>query len=207
MSIASFVPDVSTLHPALNGDGLLLEGYASTPTLDRHNDVVRPGALTRTIARFMATNPVLMFAHKYGLPPIGRVLEARVEPKGLFIKAVMPRPEPGTFASEVWNAAKEGLMRALSLGATWTRKDRGSYREIIDADCREISLCPISVGFDTVASAIVPTEAKALGGEWLSVAEYAQRQSEARAWLALKLAERKLNLAALKLDVLAMRSC
>lgn len=201
---ASLVPSIADLLPARNGEGLILEGMASTPTLDRQNDVVNPQALAESVKSFMATNPVLMFAHKYGLPPIGRVLETKITDAGLWIKAVMPRPEPETFASEVWNAARDGLLRAFSLGARWTRVPRGDHNEIVKADMREISLCPISVGFDTVASSVVPTEAKCLGSEWLTLAEYEQRERDAQDWLLRKRAERELDRIGIRLSVAEM---
>jgi HK97 family phage prohead protease len=196
---AELVPNINTLHPALDGEGLLLEGFASTPALDRHGDKVNPAGLERSVKSFLATNPVLLWHHKLSLPPIGKVLDAQVvEGKGLWVRAVMPRPEAPSFAAEVYAAARDGLLRALSLGAKWKRRDRGTHREVVEADVYELSLCPVAVNPETVANSIRPTEAKALSnGEWISVAEY---QRTLAGWLnALDRIDVQLTAAALRL--------
>lgn len=195
------MPNVSELAPGLNGEGLLLEGWASTPTLDRHNDQVNPKALEASFRTFLATNPVLLFHHKKSLPPVGRILEGKITDAGLWVKAVMPRPQPGTFAAEVFNAVKEGLLRALSLGAKWTRIPRGGHNEVVKADIQEVSLAPVSVGLDTLLQSVHPTEAKALCGEWMSVPEYEARLEAAQEWLGLQIAGRELQRVAAVLDV------
>src|SRR5262249_990533 len=156
------IPNVKDLHPAVNKDGLLLEGYAACWSLDRVGDSFNPDSLTRTVKSFMATNPVLLFNHKVSLPPIGKVLKAEIhKDKGLWIRAIMPRPAPGNFANEVYESTKNGLLRAFSVSGIWKRRDRGAYQEIVDADITEISLAPIGINRDTFASAITPTAAKA----------------------------------------------
>jgi HK97 family phage prohead protease len=172
------VPDVKSLHPALNGEGLLLTGYASTWDLDRAGDRINPFALDSAVEQYMSTNPVLLWSHKYALPPIGRVLKARIDrARGLYIEAVMPRPTDGSFAGEVWQAAKAGIVKAFSLGASWIRSHAKGYQEIVGCDLKEISLCSIGVNGLTLADAITPTAAKSIGGVW--VPDFAARWNAA----------------------------
>jgi hypothetical protein len=87
------VPSVNELHPAFDGEGLLLGGYAATWDLDKVDDKINPWALDQAVATYMATNPVLLFAHKLGLPPVGKVLKAQVHrAKGLWVEAILPKP-------------------------------------------------------------------------------------------------------------------
>src|SRR5690348_1650478 len=84
-----------------------------------------------------------------------------------WIEAVMPRPQDGSFASEVWQAAMSGIVKAFSLGASWLRSHAKGYREIVGCDLREISLCSIGVNGLTLAYASTPTAAKSVDGLWL----------------------------------------
>jgi hypothetical protein len=135
----------------------------------------------------MATNPVLLYAHNLALPPVGRIVKADIHrDKGLFIEALMPRPEPGSFASEVWTAAKNGVLRAFSASGRWFRKDRGDHHEIHDCDLVELSLCPLAVNGEAFATEIVPTAVKCLGGGgYVSEADYDEAIMAARNGLAL----------------------
>jgi hypothetical protein len=166
------VPSVKELHPAANGDGLLLRGYAAAFSKDRIGDEFSKQSLEVAARKYMATNPVLLYLHKMGSAPIGRVLKATVDNKGLFIEAVMPKPPAtSTSALEIWHAAKEQLLRAFSVGGVWTRV--GS--KIVAADLREISLVPIGVNFDTYATSAAPTEVKCLtNGSYVRTADYAE---------------------------------
>ena len=162
------VPNVNNLHPALNGEGLLLTGWAGRWELDRAGDIINSHAMDKAVEQYMSTNPVLLWSHKYALPPIGRVLKMTIDRgTGVYIEAVMPRPPDGSFASEIWHAAKSGIVKAFSLGASWIRSHAKGYQEIVGADLRECSLCSIGVNGLTLADAITPTAAKSIGGVWL----------------------------------------
>jgi HK97 family phage prohead protease len=187
---SSLVPDVSSLHPACNGEGLLISGYAATFDLDKVNDKINPYALDKTVARFMATNPVLLYFHKLGVPPVGKILQAVVHRKrGLWVEAILPKPDSNnSLGHEVWEAVKNGLMRALSVGGRFFRNDKGSFNEVHGMRLDEVSICPVSVGFDTVADSVKPTHVKSLGGVYVPVAHYAEYkalmdQRDDLAWL------------------------
>jgi HK97 family phage prohead protease len=205
MSFAAVtVPNVKDLHPACDGEGLLLTGWASTWDLDRAGDRVNPFALDKAVEQYMSTNPVLLWSHKYALPPIGRVLKARIDrSRGLWIEAVMPRPRDGTFAAEVWQAAKAGIVKAFSLGAAWLRSHAKGYQEIIGCDLREISLCSIGVNGLTLADAITPTTAKCIDGLWLRD-DFSSRWDAAVAAHRVRDLQRDVGLAELELEVAAL---
>jgi len=67
--------------------GLQFEGYASTSDIDRTNDVVLPEAFNDSIKTYME-NPVILLQHDHEYP-IGSVVEATIDSKGLFIKGII----------------------------------------------------------------------------------------------------------------------
>ena len=86
----------------------IIEGLASTPTPDRIGDVMEPGG-----ALFKLPMP-LLWQHD-SKSPIGQVLEAKVTPAGIWIKAKIARgilPE----IDRAWALIKAGLVRGLSIG-------------------------------------------------------------------------------------------
>jgi HK97 family phage prohead protease len=165
------------LPPAYNSDGLLLKGYAITWDVDRVFDAFSPYSLDKAVETYMASNPVLLYSHQLGLPPVGRIIKADIHrEKGLFVEALMPRPEPGTFSAEVWDAAKNGVLKALSGAGKWIRRDRGDHNEIVNcAELVEISLCPVAVNGQAFATSVEPSEVKCLGsGVYVSPAAYSE---------------------------------
>lgn len=190
----SDIPSVADLYPAADNDGLLLKGYAATWNRDRIGDEFNPYSLDRTVKAYLATNPVLLFNHNYGFPAIGRVLNAEIHrDKGLWVECLMPKPAPGGLASEIWDAAKNGILRAFSVGGKWFKQDKGSHNAIMDADLIEISLCNVGVNPDTFATAIAPTEVKCIGAGYMDPAAYDAAVGDARERLAL--AEAQMSLA------------
>jgi HK97 family phage prohead protease len=86
-----------------------IEGYASTRDLDRTGEVVEPGAFAESLTEFLA-NPVLTYMHDWS-NPIGKVIDARIDEVGLFIRA-----EISETAEKVWKLIREGILRAFSIG-------------------------------------------------------------------------------------------
>jgi hypothetical protein len=203
----SAVHSVTTLPDAYNSDGLLLKGYAITWDRDRVNDSFSPYSLDKAVETYMASNPVLLYSHQLGLPPVGKVIKADIHrEKGLFIEALIPRPEPGTFSAEVWDAAKNGVLKALSGAGKWIRRDRGDHNEIVScAELVEISLCPVAVNGQAFATSVEPSEVKCLGsGLYVSPAAYREMaaiKGELGQLVELKAAAERLSLVETNLAV------
>jgi HK97 family phage prohead protease len=206
------VPNVSELHPAADGEGVIISGYAATFDVDKVGDMISPFALDATVARFMATNPVLLYAHKMGLPPVGKVLKAQIHrAKGLWIEALLPRPaSESSLAFEVWEAVKNGLLRALSVGGAFFRNDKGTHNEVHGMRLDEISICPVAVSGSAFATAVTPMHVKCVAdGGFVPIESYREYkalmdEADNLAWLAERMAEqeqRTRDLAALRFDV------
>jgi len=111
---------------------------------------------------------LLFVGGEMALPPISKVLKARIDrAKRLWIEAAMPRPRDGSFAAEVWQAAKSGIVKAFSLGASWVRSHAKGYQEVMAVTSARSAYVSIGVNGLTLADAITPTTAKCINGVWL----------------------------------------
>lgn len=97
----------------------IISGYANTSTKDRVGDVVLPSAFAKSLPTFLK-NPILLANHDWN-DPIGVVLEATINDKGLFIKARISDTR-----EDVKTLIREKCLRTFSIG----------YNEI-DADMDE----------------------------------------------------------------------
>ena len=85
-----------------------IEWYASTKDKDRMNDVVEPTAFEETLKQYM-TNPIVLLQHDMD-KPIGNVIEASIDEKGLFIKAKITEDTDWVFSK-----LKNGVLRTFSI--------------------------------------------------------------------------------------------
>lgn len=134
-----------------DGDKLVISGIASNWDVDREGDQVARYAFDRALKRYLTTNPILLYSHRYSMP-MGKVNRAEVRDDGLFVEAELPKPEPGTEAANVWRLVKQGIVRAFSIGGRFHRKAVNGARTIFDMDLREISIAPVGVNAGTLFS-------------------------------------------------------
>lgn len=134
--------------------GLIVEGYASNFDFDRQDEAFEPGAFTKGMERFMATNPVLLY-HHHPDQALGRVLEWAVKSAGLWIKAHLDKPEPGTPLADVFRKVASGTIKGFSVGGIFKRRQDSEGRtRIHDADFAEISVTPLPINGTTTISAV-----------------------------------------------------
>jgi HK97 family phage prohead protease len=202
-----YVPQVADLHAPAGGDALVVSGFAATFDLDRQGDVFEPWALDKALQTYMATNPVVLFAHDKKRPPIGKVIDARIDrQRGLWVKALLPRPAAGTWAAGVWEAVKQGLLKAFSVGGRWFRLPADGYSRIIGADLHEISLAPVAVnGFAHATNVDEVRHVKAMSDGRFEDAVRAEREREQVASVREKLARVELALDLVELNLRAQR--
>ncbi|MEM4342194.1 MAG: hypothetical protein QXF97_06545 [Candidatus Caldarchaeum sp.] len=114
------------------------EGIASTPDIDLEGDRFTPEVLTKNAEKLVG-KPVMLVHGKaeLGPTPVGEILAAKFE-NGLKIKAGIYKA-----FEKIWQAVKNGVLRALSIGgiATKVRKENNGLI-IEDAEIREVSLTP-----------------------------------------------------------------
>lgn len=114
----------------------IIAGYANTSTKDRVGDVVAPAAFEKSLPVYLK-NPILLANHDWE-DPIGSVIEAKIDEKGLWIKARISDSR-----EDIKTLIREKCLRTFSIG----------YNEI-DADydeatktkyVKELELLEISV--------------------------------------------------------------
>ncbi len=82
----------------------------STADRDRDGEIVEPKGIE---LKDYSANPVLMWAHNYGQPAIGKALWSKTDEKGLICKFQFA---PTQFADEIYQLYKGGYQRAFSIG-------------------------------------------------------------------------------------------
>tara|TARA_R100001443_G_scaffold106933_4_gene116517 strand:+ start:38 stop:994 length:957 start_codon:yes stop_codon:yes gene_type:complete len=87
---------------------------ASTPTPDRYNDVVD----SEWNLEHFKSNPVVVWAHDYTLPPVGRVVDIDIEGKNLVASIEWDDSESNPLGKTVASQFKRGFLNAVSVGFT-----------------------------------------------------------------------------------------
>lgn len=152
------VLDAKSLSVEENADGdLYVEGWASDWQEDRDGEAFEPTAYSDGLKNFMASNPILLWNHRYGDDAIalGQVVKAKLDDaKGVWIRARLDRPEPGTFAADIFRKVKRGTLRAFSVGGKMYRRlDESGRRLIHKIDLMEISIVPVPANSRTLFAA------------------------------------------------------
>lgn len=116
-------------------DSIFIEGYASTNDTDRAGDVVPTKVWEAGIENYLK-NPIILAQHDYD-DPIGRMVEHKVDSKGLWIKARI------SAAAEVFNLIKDGVLTAFSIGFRVLDAEYNSAADVFVI--KELELVEISV--------------------------------------------------------------
>lgn len=122
----------------------IIEGLASDFQLDRQDEAFEPGVWEESEKAFMR-NPILLYHHKPDTA-MGRVLEVSHRPEGMWVKAMLDAPEPGTFVADIVRKVRSGTIRAFSVGGKfYRRKGADGKPRIWKSDWRELSITPLPV--------------------------------------------------------------
>jgi HK97 family phage prohead protease len=116
-------------------ESVFIEGYASTNDVDRAGDVVSTIAWEKGIKNYL-NNPIILANHDYD-DPIGRMVEHKIDNKGLWIKARI------SAAAEIFNLVKDKVVTAFSIGFRIVDAEYNSAAEVFLI--KEIELMEISV--------------------------------------------------------------
>lgn len=123
----------------------IIEGIASDFDFDRADEAFEPGVWEAAEKAFMQ-NPVLLYHHKPDFA-VGRVLEVKhLGDPGMWVKAILDAPEPGTQAADVVRKVRSGTIKAFSVGGKFfRRKGQDGRTRIWKSDWRELSITPLPV--------------------------------------------------------------
>ena len=137
--------------PGDSGDGtgaVTIEGYASTNDVDRQGDVVPTGVWERGLDNYLK-NPIILAYHDHN-QPVGRMIEHKIDKKGLWIKATISEA-----AGSVYNLVKNGILTAFSIGFRVMDAEYKSDAEVFlikDLELHEISVVSVPANQNTLFS-------------------------------------------------------
>lgn len=142
-------------------DGKLrIEGYAATLGMDRKDEAFLPGVFEKGLDKYFKDNPVLLYHHHYD-QALGTVEDVKLDQKGLFVKAALDQPAPGSWAEDVYNKVKSGTIKGFSIGGIFKRKMTPQGPRVHEADFAEISVTPLPLE----AGSLFQLAGKAFGDE------------------------------------------
>ena len=125
-----------------------IEGYASTNDADRQGDIVPVSVWEKGIQNYLK-NPVILAYHDHS-EPVGRMVEHKIDGKGLWIKARI-----SAAASEVFNLVKDGVLTAFSIGFRIVDAEYNSAAELFvvkELELHEISVVSVPANQNTLFS-------------------------------------------------------
>lgn len=137
-----FALDGKAVVDATAGNGLDIEGYAAGFSPDRENEAFLPDSFKNGMDRFFRSNPILCYHHHYD-QALGTVKDVKLDGKGLFVKAHLDEPEPGTNAADIFRKVKSGTIKGFSVGGIFKKRMTPSGPRIHTVDIAEISITPL----------------------------------------------------------------
>ena len=133
---------------------MTLTAYVSTATIDRSNEILDPNGVDLTNYK---KNPVVLWAHNYEMPPIGKALWVKRDGEGVLSKVKFASTE---FAQEIFQLYKEGFLKAFSVGfIPKTHEDKmnksgDNIRTFTKWEMLEYSAVPVPANPDAIALAM-----------------------------------------------------
>ena len=134
-------------------DSIFIEGYASTNDVDRSGDVVSASVWEEGIQDYLK-NPVILAYHDHD-DPAGRMVEHKIDDKGLWIKARI------SAAAEIFSLVKDGVLTAFSIGFRIVDAEYNAAAEVfiikkvklmeisvVSVPCNQNTLFSLSKAFD-----------------------------------------------------------
>ena len=136
--------------PTADGEiqSINITGYASTNDVDRHGDVIPAAVWEKGLENYLK-NPIILAYHDHD-DPIGRMVEHKVDDKGLWVKARI-----SAAASEVFNLVKDGVLTAFSVGFRILDAEYNSAAEVFlikELELHEISVVSVPANQNTLFS-------------------------------------------------------
>lgn len=128
-------------------DSIFIEGYASTIDVDRSGDVVPISVWEAGIQNYLK-NPIILAQHDHD-DPIGRMVEHKLDSRGLWIKARI------SAAAEVFSLIKDEVLTAFSIGFRILDAEYNAAAELFlikELELIEISVVSVPCNQDTLFS-------------------------------------------------------
>lgn len=125
-----------------------IKGFASTPDLDRYNDIIKPEAFANAMKTFMK-NPRVLLGHDTD-KPIGTVVEYDLSDKGLEVTCEILND-----TDDCMSKIQNKTLTAFSIGwrcneCVYREEDNKYIREVTSLDLAEISVVAIPANPSTL---------------------------------------------------------
>ena len=91
-----------------NEENWYVEGFCGTTDFDLQSDIITEDAF-KTAENDLIENSTVLFNHDVNMP-IGKVVEARAEEKGLWVKILLSKTVP-----DIWKKVQEGIISKFSI--------------------------------------------------------------------------------------------
>lgn len=140
---------------------------ASTGDVDRDNERIAPSAFMGSLPDYLDKNPVILWAHDYSKPPVGKAIGGNIDGSGLYLDIEFAKTE---FAQEVQYLYDNGFMSSFSVGFIPKQWDRDSDGRVVftEAELLETSAVPVPAN----SNANIIRALKSAGFEKPEVADY-----------------------------------
>lgn len=142
---SQFTKELPTKDEAI--ESIFINGYASVNSPDRVGDVVPSSVWEKGMANYLK-NPIVLAYHDHD-DPIGRMVEHKIDEKGLWIKARI------SAAAEVFNLIKDNVLTAFSVSFKIMDAEYNSVLDLFvikELELLEISVVSVPCNADTVFS-------------------------------------------------------
>lgn len=115
---------------------------ASTGDVDRDNERIMPSAFVNSLPNYLDKNPVILWAHDYTKPPVGKAIGGNIDGSGVYLDIEFADTEMGR---EVKYLYDNGFMSSFSVGFIPKQWDRDSDGRVIftEAELLETSAVPV----------------------------------------------------------------
>jgi HK97 family phage prohead protease/HK97 family phage major capsid protein len=127
---------------------IVVTGYASTTDVDRQGDVVASTAWRSGMSNYLK-NPIILAYHDHS-KPVGRMVEHRVDEKGLWIKARISNA-----ATDIFNLVRDEILTAFSIGFKIVDAEYDQTKDIFtvkELELHEISVVSVPANQNTLFS-------------------------------------------------------
>lgn len=146
-------------------DDRVLTFTGSNEILDRQDEVVLADGWDLDNYR---KNPVILFAHQYDQPPVGKAEKVWVSNGALKFRVRFPTKDEYPFADTLYRLYKGGYMHAVSVGFLpreweWGKGDEDPRRTYTEQELLELSLVPVPANPDALINGAGLKSARAAG--------------------------------------------
>jgi len=140
---------------------------ASTGDIDRDNERIDPSAFKLSLPDYLGKNPVILWAHDYSKPPVGKATGGSIDSNGLYLDIEFAKTE---FAQEVQYLYDNGFMSSFSVGFIPKQWDRDKDGRVVftEAELLETSAVPVPAN----GNANIIRALKGAGFDKPEIAEY-----------------------------------